>query len=176
MGQFTLIRKNFSEIARGMYAFQPHVNHVKEFDEYFSQLTPSTNIRNPFFHNPQYNDIYYHLYCNIEGYVSGGGSEVEYDCPHDLTAEPGYSQGRNVPHVIDAVYAFAHALQNFLDFSCDSPIRWNRTAQWCDGMKYPLTGRILLYFLYRVAFIGIQNHMVSFDQHGDPLGAYEISS
>ena len=175
-----LVLENFTEIARGMYAFQSHVDHIKEFDEYFSQLTPSTNIRNPFFHDPQYNEIYYHLYCNIiEGYVSGSsgsGSGVEYDCPDDLTAEPGYSQGRNVSHVIDAVYAFAHALQNFLDFSCDSPIRWNRTAQRCDGMKYPLTGRNLLYFLYRVAFIGIQNHIVSFDQHGDPLGAYEISN
>ena len=175
-----LVLENFTEIARGMYAFQSHVDHVKEFDDYFSQLTPSTNIRNPFFHDPQYNDIYYHLYCNIEGYVSGSGSGsgsgVEYDCPDDLTAEPGYSQGHNVSHVIDAVYAFAHALQNFLDFSCDSPIRWNRTAQQCNGMKYPLTGRNLLYFLYHVAFIGIQNHIVSFDQHGDPLGAYEIKN
>ena len=175
-----LVLKNFTEIARGMYAFQPHVDHIKEFDEYFSQLTPSTNIRNPFFHNPLYNDIYYHLYCNMEGYVSGSGSGsgsgVEYDCPDDLTAEPGYSQRDNVPHVIDAVYAFAHALQNFLDLSCDSPIRWNRITQQCDGMKYALTGANLLYFLHYVDFIGIQNHTVSFDQHGDPLGAYEISN
>ena len=172
-----LVRDKFPEIAKGMYGFQLHIDHIKEFNDYFSQLTPSTNIRNPFFHNPQYNDIYYYLYCNI-GYVSGSGSVdgVEYDCPDDLTAEPGYSQGRNIPYVIDAVYAFAHALQNFLDFSCDSPIRWNRTAQRCDGMKYSLTGRNLLYFLYRVAFIGIQNHMVRFDQHGDLSGVYEINN
>ena len=169
-----LVRDKFPEIARGMYGFQLHVDHIREFNDYFAQLTPSTNIRNPFFNDSQYNGIYYYLYCNIEG--SGSGSGVEYYCPDDLTVEPGYSQGHNVPHVIDAVYAFAHALQNFLDFSCDSPIRWNHTAQQCDGMKYPLTGANLLYFLYRVAFIGIRNHTVSFDKNGDPSGAYEIKN
>ena len=44
-----LIRDKFPEIASGMYGFQLHNDHVKDFDEYFSQLTPSTNIRNPFF-------------------------------------------------------------------------------------------------------------------------------
>ena len=173
-----LVLENFTEIARGMYAFQRHIDHIKEFDNYFSQLTLSTNIRNPFFHDPQYNGIYYHLYCNKEGSGSGSesGSGVEYDCPDDLTAEPGYSQGDNVSHVIDAVYAFAHALQNFLDLSCDHPIRWNRTAQQCDGMRFALTGGNLLYFLYSVAFTGIQNHVVSFDKNGDPSGAYEISN
>ena len=169
-----LVRDKFPEIARGMYGFQLHIDHIGEFNDYFSQLTPSTNIRNPFFNDSQYNGIYYYLYCNIKGSESGSGAE--YDCPDDLTVEPGYSQEHNVPHVIDAVYAFAHALQNFLDFSCDSPIRWNRTAQQCDGMKYPLTGANLLYFLYRVAFIGIRNHTVSFDKNGDPSGAYEISN
>ena len=169
------VRENFTENARGMYGFQLHIDHVKEFADYFSQLTPSTNIRNPFFHDPQYNEVYYHIYCNNEG--SGSGSGIEYDCPDDLTAEPDYSQGDMVPHVIDAVYAFAHALQDFLSFSCDSPLRWNRTAQQCDGMKYALTGANLLFFLHIVDFTGIQNHIVSFDENGDPpSGAYKISN
>ena len=171
-----LVLENFTEIAKGMYAFQPHINCVKEFDDYFSQLIPSTNVRNPFFHDPQYNEIYYHLYCNTEGSGNGSGSGVEYDCPDDLTVKPGYSQGYNVPHVIDAVYAFTHALQNFLDFGCDSPIRWNRTAQLCDGMKYPLTGKNFLGYLLNVTFYGTQNHTMSFDENGDPSGVYEISN
>ena len=171
-----LVLENFTEIAKGMYAFQPHINRVKEFDDYFSQLIPSTNVRNPFFHDPQYNGIYYHLYCNTEGSGNGSGSGVEYDCPDDLTAKPDYSQGHNVPHIIDAVCAFAHALQNFLDFNCDSPIRWNRTVQLCNGMKYPLTGKKFLGYLLNVTFYGTQNHTMSFDENGDPSGVYEISN
>ena len=124
-----LVHEKFPEVAKQTFGFQLHTKHVKEFADYFSQLTPSTNIRDPFF--PEY----YEIYCD--------GS----DCPNGLANLPYYTQGDIVPHVIDAVYAFAHALQNFLDFSCDSPIRWNRTAQRCDGMKYPLSGKNLLGYL-----------------------------
>ena len=156
----------FPEIANGTFGFKLHTEHVEEFTDYFSQLTPSTNIRNPFFRE----NIYYHIYCNFEGPGSG------IYCPDDLTAEPGYSQGDMVPLVIDAVYAFAHALQNFLNYNCDSPLRWNRYTQQCDGMKNELTGANLLEYLYSVTFNGIQNHIVSFDENGDPSGAYEISN
>ena len=160
-----LVRDEFPEIARGMYGFQLHIDHIREFNDYFSQLTPSTNIRNPFFR--EY--IYHHIYCD---FVPGSGIY----CPDNLTAEPGYSQGDMVPHVIDAVYVFAHALQNFLNYNCDSPIRWNRYTQQCDGMKYPLTGKNLLGYLLNVTFNGIQNYTVSFDKNGDPSGVYEISN
>ena len=160
-----LVRDKFPDIAKGMYGFQLHIDHVKEFDDYFSQLTPSTNIRNPFFRE----SIYYYIYCDL-----GPGSGIY--CPDDLTAEPDYSQGDRVPFVIDAVYAFAHALQNFLNDNCDSPIRWNRDTQQCDGMKQALTGANLLDYLYNVTFNGIRNHDVRFDKNGDPSGAYEISN
>ena len=87
-----------------------------------------------------------------------------------MTNHPNYTQGSDVPHVIDAVYAFAHAVQNFLNDNCDSPLRWNHTAQQCDGMKHPLTGANLLGYLLNVTFNGTQNHTVSFDENGDPPG------
>ena len=99
-----------------------------------------------------------------------------YDCPDDSTDDSSYSQNEFVPFVINAVYAFAHAIQNFLNNNCDSPLRWNRTAQHCDGMKYELNGKNLLGYLYNVTFNGIQNDTVSFDENGDPSGVYEIIS
>ena len=66
-------------------------------------------------------------------------------------------------------------LQSFLDDNCDSPLRWNRTTQCCDGMKDNLTGENFLEYLHNVTFNGIRNHDVSFDKNGDPTGAYEIS-
>ena len=43
-----IVHNEFPNITKGIYIFQPHVDLVKEFDDYFSQLTPSTNIRNPY--------------------------------------------------------------------------------------------------------------------------------
>ena len=154
------VHDRFPEIAKGMFGFQLHTDHVEEFADYLSQLTPSTNIRNPFFNTW----IYDLLFCNSDG------------CPEDLTEHPNYLQGDVVPFVIDAAYTFAHALQNFLDDNCDSPLSWNRTAQQCKDMKLNLTGENFLEYLYNVKFNGIQNHSESFDENGDPLGAYEIIS
>ena len=79
------------------------------------------NNRDPFFQD----HIFYRTYCTSEGSA--------FDCPNALTDDPSYSQKEFVPFVIDAVYVFAHAIQNFLDDNCDSPLRWNHTTQQCDG-------------------------------------------
>ena len=157
----SLVRDKFPEIASGMFGFQLHIEDVKDFTDYFSQLTPSTNIRNPFFKS-----LYHKLYCNFEG--SG------VDCPDNLTDDPSYSQGDVVPFVVDAVYLLAHAIQNFLDDNCDSPLKWDRTAQRCEGMKYSLTSKTLLGYIYNVTFNGIQNRVVTINGNGDPSGLYEI--
>ena len=163
-----LVRDKFPNITRGVYGFQLHIDHVKEFGDYFSQLNQSTNIRNLYFKR----DIYHNVYCrgHDEGHVSG------YACPDDLTAEPGYTQGPMVPFVIDAVYAYAHALQNFLNDNCDQPLRWDRDTKQCDGMRNTLTGENFLGYLHNVNFNGIRNHNVSFDKNGDPPGLYKISN
>ena len=159
----SLVRNNFPEIVKGTFGFLPrHTAYVEEFDSYFSQLTPITNIRDVFFQV----DIFDDVYCNSVG--SG------FDCPENLTDDPSYSQKEVIPFIIDAVYVFAHAIQNFLDDNCDSPLRWNRTAQQCDGMKQELNGENMLEYLYNVNFNGIRNQNVSFDENGDPSGVYEI--
>ena len=155
-----VVRDDFADMAEGTFGFQPHTEHVEEFVDYFSTLTPSTNDRDPFF--PEY----YESYCNENGT----------DCPNNgVTSNPSYSQGNIVPLIIDAVYVFAHAIQNFLNDNCDSPLRWNRTTQQCDGMINELNGENLLVYIFNVTFKGIQNRIVSFDDNGDPRsGVYEI--
>ena len=54
-----IFQDKFSEITRRLFAFQLNNDHVKEFDDYFSQLTPNTNIRNPFFSNSSCNEIFF---------------------------------------------------------------------------------------------------------------------
>ena len=64
----------FLEITKGIFSFQFHTDHVKEFDDYFSHLTSSTNITDPFYHDPEYNIIHHHLYYS-EYEASGSGNE-----------------------------------------------------------------------------------------------------
>ena len=152
---------SFPEIINGIFGFQLYTEYIEEFAIYFSQLTSSTNVRDLFFQE------YYESYCNENGTY----------CPDGLTNHPYYTQHGVVPLVIDAVYAYAHALHNFLDNNCDSPLRWDRTTEQCDGMKRNLTGENLLGYLHNVTFNGIQNRIVSFDKGGDPTESivYEIS-
>ena len=154
------VYETFPEIAKGMFGFQLHAKPITDFNSYFSQLTPTTNKRNPYFQD------YYNSFC----YSNASGD----DCLNGLTENSNYSQETIVPLVIDAVYAFANAIQNFLDNNCDSPIKWNRTTQQCDGMKYALTGETLLGYLFNVTFTSMQNRNVSFDDNGDPSGVYKI--
>ena len=157
----------FLNVTIGIYSFQLQIEHVKEFDDYFSQLTPITNKRNPYF------NFYWKYVIEYEEPGSGCTFTSRYDC---LKNKTGYSQVKTVPFVIDAVYAYAHALQNFLDNNCDQPLRWDRVTRQCDGMKYKLTGKNFLGYLHNVTFNGIHDHIVSFDKNGDPAGAFEISS
>ena len=123
--QIETIHNEFPELAKVLYSFQLHTDYIKEFDDYFSQLTPNVNIRNPFYYNPNYNFIYKRLYCT-KYEASGSGNEStgsgnegsssgyiepvnSYDCPDDVTTEPGYTQTKMVSFVIDAVYAYAHS-------------------------------------------------------------------
>ena len=103
---------------------------------------------------------------DYEGTASG------YGCPDDVTAEPGYTHGEMVPFVIDAVYAYAHALQNFLNNNCDKSLKWDPVIRQCDGMKDILTGENLLDYLLNVSFNDRQNHIMSFDENGNPPGIY----
>ena len=155
-----LVHEKFPEVAKQTFGFQLHIKHIKEFADYFSQLTPGTNIRDIYF--PEY----YESFCNENGS----------DCPDGLTSNPEYSQKNTTPFVIDAVYAFAHVTQNFLDYNCDSPLKWNRATNQCDGMKHKLTSTNLFEYLHNVTFNSIQNYTMSFDENGDPSGVYEINN
>ena len=157
----TAIRDMYPTIAAGLFAFQPFTMEVNEFADYFSRLRPDTNQRDHFF--PEF----YEAICGINSV----------NCPNGaITDHVNYEQGNIVPLIIDAVYVYAHAIQNFLDNNCDSPLVWNRVDHTCAGMKHPLTGETLLGYLFNVTFPGTQNRMVRFDENGDPQGVYSITN
>ena len=157
----TSIRDTYPAIAAGLFAFQPFTMEVYEFADYFSNLRPDSNLRDHFF--PEF----YEEICGDNATKCPNGS---------ITDHVNYEQGNIVPLIIDAVYTYAHAIHNFLDNNCDSPLVWNRGDFTCTGMKHQLTGENLLGYLFNVTFNGTQNRTVSFNDNGDPQGVYSITN
>ena len=120
---------DFNDTAAGLFGVLPLTEHFDMFNDYFSQLTIDSNTRNDWF--PEYFAAYANCTLNV-------------DCNTgiNITSFSRYMQGNLVPLVIDAVYAFAHALHNFLDDNCDgtdsAPYKWFRSNRTCLGQSREL--------------------------------------
>ena len=157
----------FNETAAGLYGTAPLTDHVPLFHDYFSQLTINSNTRNPWF--PEYFSAYSE--CSLSN------TSVETSCLRNqsVTNFERYEQGNIVPLVIDAVYAYAHALQNYLNDSCQLPVQWIRTNQSCVGQTRELSGSALLEYIAKLDFINnITGNRIVFDSQGNVEGRYEI--
>ena len=82
----------FNQTVAGYFGVEPYAPHVPSFDDYLSQLTIQTNRRN-----------------------------ASNSCTQNIsiTLLPNYAQDCFVPPMIDAVYAFANALHNYLEENCN---------------------------------------------------------
>lgn len=83
----------------------------------------------------------------------------------------GYEQEGLVPFVIDAVYAFAHALDDIIRTKCGDENRGNRE---CVMSLMPIHGAEMLRFIHNVSFKGPQGTEIRFNEHGDALGYYNL--
>ena len=156
-----LVRK-FSDTAAGLLGVTPLTEYLRDFDEYISQLTINNNRRNEWF--PEF-------------FAATANCTLEEDCDNN-TNVTGYEQDSFVPLVVEAVYTFAHALQDFLIDNCNStdtaPFLWFKSNSTCLGQSRELNGTSLLEYLSRVNFTSISNHSIMFDESGSVQGFYEI--
>ena len=147
----------FNETVAGYFGVTPHAPHVPSFDDYLRQLTIETNKRNHWFEGI------------IFAYTSSNSSNIS------LTSLPNYAQDNFVPYMIDAVYAFANALHNYLKENCNFTSGWTWKNQRCPDQKRELDGPTLLEYLRRVDFTNsYTGSRVSFDATGSAAGNYEI--
>ncbi len=152
----------FNETAAGLFGFAPLTVCEEEFYHYFSSLTIESNKRNPWF--PEFYSAF--VSCTLNG-----------SCDEDrnVTRLPWYEQGNVIPLVIDAVYTFAYALQDYLDDNCNKPLQWFRANQSCSGQKEELNGEELLRYISKVNFVNpLTTNKVLFDDEGNVEGKYEI--
>ena len=154
----------FNDTVVGLFGVAPHTEHFGEFDDYISQLTINSNTRNGWF--PELLAVF-------------ANCSIEKDCDNNTNITSFfYEQDSFVPLVVDAVYAFAHALQDFLLDNCNStdnaPYVWFKNNGTCFGQSRDLNGTTLLDYLSTVNFTSITSHSVAFDESGSVQGFYEI--
>ena len=99
-------------VAEGAITTELQSERIPAFDAYFTALTPHGNRRNPWF-NKYWHQVFA---CEPDG---------QRDCSSDLRLGPatGYAQEAKVRFVVDAVYAFAHALHAAWLDACPSRSR-----------------------------------------------------
>ena len=141
----------------GMFGIAPTSYHMEEIHSYWTELTISSNRRNPWF---------------AEYYSARTGCKLNSTCStNNSIRTPSHSNLR----VFDAVYSFAHALQNYLRENCDQPIIWNSLNMSCTGQKIPLNGTVLLNYLGNVSFVSPTGNIVQFDELGNIVNSsYQI--
>ena len=124
----------------------------EEFVNYYNALRPGNHSKvNPWF------DYYWQLKFNCSL------NPNRTTCPANASfAESNRSIDDKVPFVIDAVYAFAHALHALYVKTCPA------LDGVCDNMKN-LDGKELLSFLHNVTFKGVTGN-VSFNRNGNTQG------
>ena len=155
----------FNETAAGLFGIAPYSYHYQEFEEYVSQLTMESNQRNGWF--PEF-------------FAAFANCSLQDNCVNttNITSFPRYKQGNFIPLVIDAVYAMAHALHDFLTDNCnataDKPYVWFRNNATCLGQSRQLNGSSLLEYIQNVNFTSITGTPIAFDDSGNVKGKYEI--
>ena len=159
--------RKFNETVAGMYGVSPLSPNLQQFTSYLSQLTVASNIRNPW-----YKDLFAAFAnCSLET-----NSRNYCNRNQSITELQNFHQSVYVSQVIDAVYTFAHALQNFLSENCEQPLVWNRANNSCQGQKRQLNGSALLEYIAAVNITSPTDPdgRILFNGLGNVEGKYEI--
>ena len=149
-----VIQEEFGDMLVGMLGTVPFTPNSQEFDDYYKQVTPSSNTRDPFFED----------YC-VDFVSAIGGTCTNGTAIPDVD---GYSQATFAPFVVEAVYSIAYGIDSFLTENCDQPVEWVHFNQSCKGQKRPLNGSVLLEYISNVNFTSPSGSIVEFDMFGNP--------
>lgn len=134
--------------AEGAITVELQSNEIRGFDEYMKGLTPQTNQRNPWFEEYWESVFACKLQKNVPHNESEGGVAV---CSPNLRLDEsvGYKQESKVPFVVDAVYAFAHALDKVYRELCEP-----RGHGHCNEMRTLDGSKLYLDYILNVSFTG----------------------
>lgn len=152
--------------ARVIYT-RPLSKSIRDFDEYFSNLNPAKNWRNPWF-----KDFYEEtMNCLIDENGNQSSFRGEVCNPNQtlgskklLTDEMSLNLSTQV---VDAVYAFAHALHRLQENLCGN------SSFNCKPLR-DVSGKVLLDTIRNSTFASLTGRRVQFNSKGDVTGGYAV--
>uniref|UniRef100_A0A0P5YKL2 Metabotropic glutamate receptor n=2 Tax=Daphnia magna TaxID=35525 RepID=A0A0P5YKL2_9CRUS len=176
--------EGLEDVAEGALTVDLESKSVPGFDDYMLSLTPSNNQRNPW-----YGDYWQEVHgCLLPHNQHHPQSTSAHDdqpaishasvCPAGLRlTHLGYEQDSKIQFVVDAVYAFAHAISALQRDVCGN-------ASTAAGRRpvYGACPQLLSYdggdfytkYLLNVSFLDPAGSEVKFDAQGDGLARYTI--
>uniref|UniRef100_A0A3Q1BCQ8 Metabotropic glutamate receptor 1 n=1 Tax=Amphiprion ocellaris TaxID=80972 RepID=A0A3Q1BCQ8_AMPOC len=134
--------------------------YVTWFDDYYLNLKPDANLRNPWF--PEF--WQHRFQCRLRGHPQ---DSTTYNRTWRESLRHQYAQDTKMGFVINAIYSMAYGLHAMQEALCPG------YKGLCESMR-PIDGRQLLEFLMRTNFTGVSGEVIHFDQNGDSPGRYEI--
>ncbi|KAJ3589893.1 hypothetical protein NHX12_010734 [Muraenolepis orangiensis] len=136
--------------------------YVTWFDDYYLNLKPETNLRNPWF--PEF--WQHRFQCRLRGYPQENAA-YNRTCNWRESLRQQYAQDTKMGFVINAIYSMAYGLHAMQQALCPG------YKGLCNAMR-PIDGRKLLDFLMKTNFTGVSGETICFDANGDSPGRYEI--
>ncbi|XP_029957643.1 glutamate receptor, metabotropic 5a [Salarias fasciatus] len=136
--------------------------YVTWFDDYYLNLRPDANQRNPWF--PEF--WQHRFQCRLRGHPQEN-TMYNRTCTWRESLRQHYAQDTKMGFVINAIYSMAYGLHAMQQSLCPG------YKGLCESMR-PIDGRKLLDFLMKTNFIGVSGENIHFDQNGDSPGRYEI--
>lgn len=156
-GRQSKLVEGLEEEAEGAITVELQSQSIPEFDSYMGSLTPDSNRRNPWF-GEYWEEVFG---CILRrnaatyerpqiGWRTGTGNQSLRICSPGLrlNAASGYEQESKVQFVVDAVYAFAFALNKLRRDLC------GRSEGLCSSMANYDRGAFYKNYLLNVSFVG----------------------
>ncbi|XP_057330958.1 metabotropic glutamate receptor isoform X1 [Microplitis mediator] len=179
-GRQNKLVEGIEDEAEGAITVELQSKTIPSFDDYMQALTPQINKRNPWFGEywedvfdctlPKNPPVIIKKYNNNNSSSSNNYNSKNLNiCSSKLRLSPskGYEQESKVQFVVDAVYAFALALNNLQKDLCKGKGLCQAMIDYDKGIFYKN-------YLLNVSFTDSAGSEVKFDEHGDGLARYEI--
>uniref|UniRef100_A0A3Q3JRR5 Metabotropic glutamate receptor 5 n=1 Tax=Monopterus albus TaxID=43700 RepID=A0A3Q3JRR5_MONAL len=156
------VTDGYQKEAEGGITIKLKSAHVTWFDDYYLNLKPDANLRNPWF--PEF--WQHRFQCKLRGHPQEN-TIYNRTCSWRESLRHQYAQDTKMGFVINAIYSMAYGLHAMQQALCPG------YKGLCEAMR-PIDGRKLLDFLMKTNFTGVSGEIIHFDQNGDSPGRYEI--
>ena len=152
-----------TKVVRGMLSVSPSITENINilFTQWFKEIGLSNTEGSPWVHE------------YLRSFVCTQNSTSEGNCVNESLSIADYSDYRQysfVPAVINAVYAFSHALHNMSVVKCNKTL----CSEMLDQSGQRINGELLLEYLQNVIFTGSSEETVAFDSNQDLRNGHYI--